>query len=183
MKFGGGSPGILFSDLPGTPHIQSKRDKGYRIGAGVRGSRTISCCSQPYDGARPAHVLLLRTLWTTWHPGKWPQKEEHVQRPCAIYPRGARQVGCHHPASGRGLEVSSDSCPLRSSPLTPLLACAAEQKLLCSQKKDITSIFVMSSLFWTENSFVHCFTCILAATASRGAMYFASDSLYSGSGL
>lgn len=158
--------------------------RGHRVTGSGREwgeSRTISCCSEPYDGARTAHVLLLRTLWTTWHPGEWPQKEEHVQRPCAIFPRGARQAGCHHPAGGQGSEVSSDSCPLWTSPLSPLLACVAEQKLLCS-KKDITSMLVMINLFLTENLSVHCFTSILAATASGGALYLASDSLYSRSG-
>lgn len=37
MKFGGGSPGILFSDLPGTPHVQSKGDTGLQDRGGSEG--------------------------------------------------------------------------------------------------------------------------------------------------
>ena len=158
--------------------------KGHRATGSGRewGDRTVSFCSQPYDVAVTAHALLFRTVWTTWHPGKWPQKEEHVQRPSVTFPRGAWQVGCQDPACGQGLEMSSDSCPLWSSPLTPPLACAAEQKPLCSKKKDITSNSERINLFWSENWFTHCFTFILASTASGDALYFKSDSLYTESG-
>lgn len=50
------SPGIPFSDLPGTAHVQSKGTQGYRIGEGVRGQDNFllfSALRYGRDSTRP----------------------------------------------------------------------------------------------------------------------------------
>ena len=183
MQFGQSSSAILFSDVPGTLHVHTKGDT--ELWDGDRGERRIGKhCSQEIPSLMlwkfnlTARVLPRRTLWRTWRPGRWPQKEEHAQMLCATFLRKAQQVGCNHSIRSE----QRGRCPTLEQHTDPFPGCTAEENPLCRKKKEITSVFVSSSLFTKENWFTHFFTSILASTASGGALYFWSFALYTSSG-